>query len=97
MRRARGSRSFALKLYLHHADSHGHKTIAANTKIRRQTTAIEANNVSDLRGTEEALLKSSFMLAVRADGDIVVVAFGANEPIMEGTVLACVVIVPSPL
>jgi hypothetical protein len=37
------------------------------------------------------------MLAVRADGEIVVVAFGANEPIMEGTALACVVIFISPL
>jgi hypothetical protein len=37
------------------------------------------------------------MLAVRADGEIVVVAFGANEPIMEGIALACVVIFISPL
>jgi hypothetical protein len=37
------------------------------------------------------------MLAVRADGEIVVVAFGENEPIMEGTVCACVVIFISPL
>jgi hypothetical protein len=86
------------ELHPHHADSHGHNTIAANTKTRRQTCATEANNnASDLRNTEEALLKSSFMLAVRADGEIVVVAFGANEPIMEGTVLACVVIFFTPL
>ena len=85
------------ELHPHHADSHGHNTIAANTKTRRQTCATEANNASDLRNTEEALLKNSFMLEVRADGEIVVVAFGTNEPIMEGTVLACVVILPPPL
>jgi hypothetical protein len=80
------------ELHPHHADCHGHNTIAANTKTRRQTCATEANNASDLRNTEEALLKSSFMQAVRADGEIVVVAFEANEPIMEGSELACVVI-----
>jgi hypothetical protein len=85
------------ELHPHPADSHGHNTIAANTKTRRQTFATEANNASDLRNTEEALLKSSFMLAVRADGEIVVVAFGANEPIMEGSELACVLIFPLPL
>jgi hypothetical protein len=37
------------------------------------------------------------MLAVRADGEIVAVAFGANEPIMEGTALACVGIFLTPL
>jgi hypothetical protein len=92
VRRAWGSRSFALNFILYHADSHGHNTIAANTKTRRHTGATEANNVSDLRNTEEALLKSSFMLAVRADGEIVAVAFGTNEPIMERTVLAFAVI-----
>ena len=51
----------------------------------------------DLRNTEEALLQSFFMLAVRTDGEIVVVAFGANEPIMEGSELARVVIFLSPL
>jgi hypothetical protein len=37
------------------------------------------------------------MPAVRADREIVAAAFGANEPIMEGTVLACVVIFLTPL
>jgi hypothetical protein len=85
------------KVHPHHADSHGHNTIAANTKTRRQTCATKANNASDLRNTKEALLKNSFMLAVRVGGEIVAVAFGANEPIMEGTVLACVVIFLTPL
>ena len=37
------------------------------------------------------------MLAVRADGEIRVLAFGANKPIIEGTVLAFVVMFLSPL
>ncbi|WP_433965302.1 hypothetical protein [Tunturiibacter gelidiferens] len=85
------------ELHPHHTDSHGDNTIAANTKTRRQTCATEANNARDVRNTEEALLKSYFMLAVRADGEIIVVAFGANEPIMEGSELACVLIFPPPL
>jgi hypothetical protein len=43
VRRAWGSRSFALNFILT-TDSHGHNTIAADTKTRRQTCATEANN-----------------------------------------------------
>ena len=55
------------ELHPHHADSHDHSTIAANTKTRRQTCATEANNASDLRNTKEDLLKNSFMLSVRVE------------------------------
>jgi hypothetical protein len=84
------------KVHPHHAASHGHSTIAPNTKTRRQTCATEANNASGLRNTKEAPLKNFFMLAVRVGGEIVAVAFGANEPIMEGTVLVCIVIFLAP-
>ena len=97
MRRARGSRSFALNFILTTRTPMATIRSLRTRRPRRQTSATEANNASDLPNTEEAPLKSSFMLAVRAEGEIVVVAFGANEPIMEGTVLACVVIFPSPL
>ena len=72
-------------------------TFLPNTKTHRQTCATDANNTSDLRNTEEALLQSFFMLAVRTYVEIVVVAFGANEPIMENGELACVVIFLTPL
>jgi hypothetical protein len=44
VRRARDSRSFALNFILT-TRTHGHNMIAANTKIRGQTSAAEANNV----------------------------------------------------